>query len=125
MSTQSSGCIPPLTIHKRDHVAWFTLNRPEVGNAVNQELLQAIDHALTDIQDPRNAVRCIVLTGAGQHFCTGIDLRCAQIPPAGQRDSQAPMARSYLDHCIERMLSLRIPIVAAINGAAAGAGMTL
>jgi|SRR5712675_2706072 len=114
-----------LSIEVHDHVGWFTLNRPGACNAINQELLMALDKAFIYAKDSRSNIRCIVLTGAGTHFCGGIDLRSMQSARTDSQNTQGIMKRRFVDHLIERLLSLRLPIVAAVNGAAAGAGMTL
>jgi len=114
-----------LQIEVRDRVGWLTFNRPHNGNAIDQDLVVALDRVLDWAQEAHNRIRCLVLTGAGKHFCSGVDLRSMQALRTGTREDAETMARGFLDHTVERMLNLRIPIVAAVNGAAAGTGMTL
>ena len=108
-----------------DHVGWLTLHGPQSCNAIDQDMLRGLDQALTQAEHSDRDVRALVLQGAGKHFCSGIDLRSMQTPRLGRQDIQPLMARSFLDHIIERLLNLRLPIVAALWGVTAGAGMTL
>lgn len=106
-------------------VCWLTLNRPKVGNAIDQEMILALDYGLDQALEPTRGVRCIVVTGAGDNFCSGIDLRSMKTPLPDESRYQKLMSRSYFDHVIERLVNLRIPVITAVNGVAAGAGMTL
>lgn len=103
-------------------IATITLNRPEVYNACNEqltrELLLALERAGND-----SAVRCIVLTGAGNAFCSGQDLK--EAPERGtERDLRDSLRRRY-NPIIRLMQNLPKPIIAGINGVAAGAGLSL
>ena len=101
----------------RDGVAWLTLNRPAVMNALNTQMRQDITQALSTL-DP--AVRCVVLTGAGRGFCSGQDLTdrsAAANLEATLRDEYEPMLRAITD--------CPVPVIAAVNGTAAGAGANL
>lgn len=101
-------------------VALITLNRPNVMNAINQTLGDELYSAfkLAD-SDPR--VRAVVLTGAGRGFCSGQDLndRIA----VDESVSLANSVRERYNILIAKMQTMRVPVVAAINGACAGAGM--
>ena len=101
----------------RNHVGWITLDRPGIANAIDRPMLCALDKALDFVIERNHAVRAMVLTGTGRHFCSGVDLRAMSAPDG--------MERGFLDHVIERLLSIPVPIVAAISGAAAGSGMTM
>ncbi len=104
-----------------DGVATLTLNRPEVANAVNAQMGQELLAALRSAeQDPR--VRCIVLTGAGKAFCAGQDLKEV---PSGQTTFFGDVLRQRYNPLIQTMRSIPKPIIGAINGVAAGAGMAL
>ncbi len=118
-----------LTRSLRDGVLWLTINRPERANSipwyVRDALIDAFESAHTDL-----AVRCVVLTGAGErHFCTGADLMARQpaaVLPEGapQRPAGAAseMMRRGFQRLMERMLDCEKPILAAVNGTAAGGG---
>src|SRR5438093_11690875 len=105
-------------------LAWITLNRPEARNAINDEMRRALLDALARVAgDP--AIRAAVLTGAGEGFCPGADLW------GGRRDAAAPahatraLMKQNSQRLIRTVLELEKPIVAAVNGVAAGMGAHL
>jgi 2-(1,2-epoxy-1,2-dihydrophenyl)acetyl-CoA isomerase len=102
-----------------DGVATVTLNRPDVLNALNstmrRELLAAVKAAARD-----EATRAVVITGAGRAFCSGADLRGG----SGEREFRRVLTAEY-NPLIEAFRSLPKPVVAAVNGVAAGAGVSL
>lgn len=106
-----------------DHegVATLVLNRPERRNALTTDLLRALLEELAAIQDSRH-VRAVVLTGAGGTFCAGADLD----EFAGSTDQHGPQRRIRLvTEVIARLRNLEQPTVAAVSGAAFGAGWGL
>jgi 2-(1,2-epoxy-1,2-dihydrophenyl)acetyl-CoA isomerase len=102
-----------------DGVATITLNRPESLNALNAvmraELLAALKAAGRD-----DAVRAVVLTGEGRAFCSGADLRGG----SGERAFRRVLTAEY-NPLITTVRELPKPVIAAVNGVAAGAGMSL
>ncbi len=111
-----------ITLDEADGVATLTLNRPEVLNALHTEALEELRAALDHIRDEKTA-RVLVLTGAGRAFCSGAQLATpgsakAQIDP---RDSGSRL-ESHFHPIMERIRALNVPIVCAVNGAAAGGG---
>jgi len=100
-------------------VLTITLNRPDVLNAFNAELHRGFAAALRDARD--GGVRAVVITGAGRGFCVGQDLtefrEAAGDIAARLRDNYHPNIRA--------IRALEKPVIAAVNGAAAGAGMSL
>jgi 2-(1,2-epoxy-1,2-dihydrophenyl)acetyl-CoA isomerase len=104
-----------------DGVAVVTLNRPEVRNAVDRRMAGELQHVLDETADP--AIRCVVLTGAGGSFCSGQDLRA--VAGEGGAASAAAIVRETWNPVVLRLRSLAKPVVAAIGGAAVGAGMSL
>ena len=107
-----------ITVAAEDGVTTITLNRPEVMNALNSGLRVELTTALR----AGHAGRVIVLTGAGRAFCSGQDLTDAQSLGAVDfeavlRDEYVPMIRSITD--------APVPVIAAVNGVAAGAGANL
>ena len=100
-------------------VLTITLNRPDVYNAINRAMHDRLAAALEQAADP--AVRAVVLTGAGRGFCAGQDLREFQELPGGIRDA---LEQTYHPN-IRAIRALEKPVIAAINGACAGAGLSL
>ena len=108
-------------------VTLLTMNRPERLNAMSSELVTDLHAALDDVAaDP--GCRVVVLTGAGRGFCAGLDLKGFGSPP-GAMDEGRPQAglrtQQHIARLIPHMRSLRQPVIAAVNGAAAGGGFAL
>jgi 2-(1,2-epoxy-1,2-dihydrophenyl)acetyl-CoA isomerase len=99
-------------------VLTITFNRPEVYNAFNRALHAALQEALAEARDP--AVRCVVVTGAGKGFCAGQDLKEFGSVSASIRDA---LEQTYHPN-IRLVRALEKPVIAAINGPAAGAGLS-
>jgi 2-(1,2-epoxy-1,2-dihydrophenyl)acetyl-CoA isomerase len=100
-------------------VLTVTLNRPDVLNAFNREMHRALAAALKEARD--GGVRAVVLTGAGRGFCVGQDLTEFREAPG---DIGSRLRESYHPN-IRAIRALDKPVIAAVNGAAAGAGMSL
>ncbi len=100
-------------------VLTITLNRPDVYNAINRAMHERLAAALDEAADPE--VRAVVLTGAGRGFCSGQDLREFQSLPGGVREA---LEQTYHPN-IRAIRALEKPVIAAINGACAGAGLSL
>ena len=100
----------------------LTLNRPDRLNALNPELLNALNDAF-DAVAADERVRAVLLTGAGRGFCAGADLM-QNFGPGTNCDLGALIDSSY-NPLVRRMRGLPKPIVSAVNGVAAGAGMNL
>ena len=100
-------------------VLTITLNRPEVFNAFNRALHAALREALDEAADPD--VRAVVITGAGRGFCSGQDLKEFSELPGGIRDA---LEGTYHPN-IRAIRALEKPVLAAINGPVAGAGLSL
>jgi len=99
-------------------VLTITLNRPDVYNAFNREPHAALREALTEAQDP--AIRCVVVTGAGKGFCAGQDLKEFGAVSASIRDA---LEQTYHPN-VRLVRALEKPVIAAVNGPAAGAGLS-
>jgi len=100
-------------------VLTITLNRPDVFNAFNRALHAALRSALEEAADP--AIRCVVITGAGRGFCAGQDLREFSEIEGTLRDA---LEATYHPN-IRLIRGLAKPVIAAVNGPAAGAGLSL
>ena len=106
----------------KDGIFTITLNRPEVYNAFNEQLTTDLLNAFKEAAKS-DEIRCVVLTGAGKAFCSGQDLKDAP-SGTGQRSLRDSLERRY-NPLIRAMRNLPKPIIAAINGVAAGAGCSL
>jgi 2-(1,2-epoxy-1,2-dihydrophenyl)acetyl-CoA isomerase len=100
-------------------VLTITLNRPDVLNAFNSEMHRGLAAALKDARD--GGVRAVVITGAGRGFCVGQDLTEFREAPG---DIGSRLRGNYHPN-IRAIRALEKPVIAAVNGAAAGAGMSL
>lgn len=108
-----------------DLVGTVILQRPERCNALTGEMIRQISQALNDLHQEKK-VRGIVITGAGAHFCTGMDLRQWQEMYGGNNALQQwHTDAEALKALLEQMLVLPKPIIAAVDGAAMGSGLAL
>ncbi len=106
----------------KDGVGVITLNRPDVYNAMNTEVKLLISEILTEFsQDP--AVRSIVVTGSGRGFCSGADLSEMASRPTGQQVFDDLTTLYYA--IIKKLSLMHKPVIGAINGPMAGAGIGL
>ncbi|HEX7463263.1 MAG TPA: enoyl-CoA hydratase-related protein [Dermatophilaceae bacterium] len=104
-----------------DGVATVTLNRPEAMNALDIATKDLLLAALKQVaQDP--AVRCVVLTGNGRAFCVGQDLREHIALLSNQDESLWSTVPEHYNPIVELLSTMNKPVIAAINGVAAGAG---
>lgn len=106
----------------KDSVMTITLNRPDKRNAMNAELNQELIEAIRAARDDAD-VRAVIITGAGKGFCAGADLTLfAQV-------DRAEFVRDYVIDYYKKMMELIMlmdkPVIAAVNGSAAGAGASL
>jgi 2-(1,2-epoxy-1,2-dihydrophenyl)acetyl-CoA isomerase len=112
-------------LEKREgHVATLILNRPDRMNALNADLVLALNAALTRVEaDPE--INVVVLAGAGRAFCAGGDLA---VIGKGRQESDVtelqPILRSGME-AVLKIRTMRQPVIAAVHGAAAGAGMNI
>jgi 2-(1,2-epoxy-1,2-dihydrophenyl)acetyl-CoA isomerase len=100
-------------------VLTITLNRPEVLNAINRAVHEQLRSSLKEARDPD--VRAVIVTGAGRGFCVGQDLTELREAPG---DIAERLRRFYHPNLLA-LRALEKPVIAAVNGAAAGAGLSL
>jgi enoyl-CoA hydratase len=116
-----------LVEHPRPHVALITLNRPERMNSMAFDVMVPLKEVLENITYD-NAVRVVVLTGAGKGFSSGADHKSAGSVPHVQdltRPTYALRSMQILDDVILALRRLHQPVIAAVNGAAIGGGLCL
>ena len=118
----------PLLIEHHDGVDWVTLNRPESLNALDATLIDALNVYFQGLQRNRD-IRVVVLKGAGANFCAGLDLKQAMARRGGQ--TELPGVTESLDSqrriadIVMLMRRCPQPIIALVQGAAAGGGFAL
>ena len=107
----------------KDGVATITLNRPDAYNALNLALGRDLFHAALEADEDRG-VRCVVITGAGRAFCAGGDVKDFADNP-DRIGILIKELTTYLHGAISRLARSMKPVVMAVNGVAAGGGMSL
>jgi 2-(1,2-epoxy-1,2-dihydrophenyl)acetyl-CoA isomerase len=125
MTTAAESTDQAVTVTTANHICTIALNRPDVFNAVNtqlgKDLLEALDRAEAD-----DDVRVIILTGKGKAFCSGQDLAELKDQYApGHVPDLGPLLRDRYNLIATAICSMGKPVIAAVNGIAAGAGCTL
>ncbi len=114
-----------LVLEKEGHVAVLTLNRPEKMNAINAEMRETLPRALEEIQAD-DSVRALILTGAGRGFCSGADVAVQAARAAGQVvETSRQTLLQLVGSVILGFEKVNKPIIAAVNGIAAGVGLTM
>jgi 2-(1,2-epoxy-1,2-dihydrophenyl)acetyl-CoA isomerase len=111
--------VAEVAIRREGPVLWITLNRPDSLNALNAPMHAGLAVALEEARDP--AVRAVVLTGAGRGFCAGQDMEELRSGVLGI----AELLREQLNRNVLAIRALEKPVLAAVNGPAAGAGLSL
>ena len=104
-----------------DAVGKITLNRPEKYNSFVREMALALQDTLVKCESD-DSIRCILITGAGKAFCAGQDLKEAIDPKGPEIDK---IVREHYNPIIKKIRTIDKPIIAAVNGVAAGAGANL
>ncbi|MCB0462500.1 MAG: enoyl-CoA hydratase-related protein [Flavobacteriaceae bacterium] len=103
-------------------IAFITLNRPEVFNSFNREMALNLQSILDDCET-NNDVRAIVITGGGKAFCAGQDLKEVTSPELNPGFKK--ILEEHYNPIILRIRNIEKPIIAAVNGVAAGAGANI
>src|SRR5437879_5391726 len=106
-----------------DGVARLTLNRPERLNSFNTEMHAEVRAALLSLKD--SAARVLVISGAGRGFCAGQDLNDRAVAPGGAPPDLAASIEKNYKPLVLALRSLPMPVIAAVNGVAAGAGANI
>jgi len=103
-------------------IAFITLNRPEVFNSFNREMALALQDSF-DACEANDAVRAIVLSGKGKAFCAGQDLKEVTTPEINPGFKK--ILEEHYNPIITRIREIKKPVIAAVNGVAAGAGANI
>ena len=123
-ATQPAQSNPLILESKQDGIATLTLNRPDKLNAINKDLAVALNESLGRMTTDKS-LYVVVITGAGRAFCAGGDLG---VIGEGRKKNDTtelePLLRAGM-HAVLKIRSMAQPVIAAVNGAAAGAGMNI
>jgi 2-(1,2-epoxy-1,2-dihydrophenyl)acetyl-CoA isomerase len=123
-SPQPAQNAPVILETKQDGIATVLMNRPDRLNALNNELAMAVNDALGRLAAD-DSVRVVVISGAGRAFCAGGDLGAlGKGRQTGATQELGPILRAGMQ-MILKMRTMPQPVIAAVNGAAAGAGMNV
>jgi len=110
----------PVLLRIADGIAHVTLNRPDVSNGMNVELLKALCDAIM-VCHGEPSVRAVLLTGEGKNFCAGGDVHT--FASKGEKlPEYIRQATAYLQNAVASMIRLEAPVIAAVHGFAAGGG---
>lgn len=105
-------------------IAVLKFNHPEVRNAVGAQMLTELGQAIREVRDRGAEVRCLMITGEGAGFCAGANLADADRTKQRETQGAGDGLRSGYHPLLCAMRDLEMPIVTAVNGAAAGVGMS-
>lgn len=110
--------------HVEQGVMTITLNRPERLNSFNDVMHQQLAECLKQAERD-DTIRCLLITGAGRGFCAGQDLNDRNVVPNGPAPDLGMSVERFYNPLVRRLAKLPKPVIAAVNGVAAGAGATL
>lgn len=113
-----------LRVERRRSAMIVTLNRPDKLNSFNDEMHIALAEALKEA-DENDAIRAVMLTGAGRGFCAGQDLGDRDPNRMTEPPDLGATIETYYNPLIRRLRSLDKPVICAVNGVAAGAGANI
>jgi 2-(1,2-epoxy-1,2-dihydrophenyl)acetyl-CoA isomerase len=108
-----------------NHVATLVIRSAAARNAIDIQAVREMHHALDGIKKAGSGVRALVITGSDGVFCSGVDLHSVDLEAPDARQQAHAELRRFMDPLVLRFGELQYPIVAAVNGAAVGAGMSL
>src|SRR6476661_9107831 len=117
--------VSPVLLEVADGIATITLNRAEAMNSLDVATKEALLDAVRRVADDP-AVRCVVLTGTGRAFCVGQDLKeHIEILRSESSDSLFRTVDEHYNPIVTALAGMAKPVIAAVNGVAAGAGASL
>ena len=114
---------PPILVDRRAGYRVITLNRPDRLNAFNDAMHEALRQALEEIEADADC-RALMITGAGRGFCAGQDLNDRLVKP-GEKMPPSTSLEQHYNPLVRKLRALPFPVVAAVNGVAAGAGCNI
>src|SRR3954451_3483268 len=124
MSAAPTG-VSPVLLEVGDGVATITFNRPEAMNSLDVATKEALLAAVRQVADDAS-VRCVVLTGTGRAFCVGQDLKeHVEILHSGSPETLFRTVDEHYNPIVTTLVGMQKPVIAAVNGVAAGAGASL
>ena len=112
-----------LQFEKKDHIALITLNRPDSANALNIDLARDLMQVSLECDEDAD-IRAAVMTGNGRMFCAGGDLK-SFAAQGDQLPAHMKEVTTYLHGAVSRFARMDAPLIGAVNGTAAGAGMSI
>jgi 2-(1,2-epoxy-1,2-dihydrophenyl)acetyl-CoA isomerase len=113
-----------IQVERDGNLGWIRINRPERLNALAGDMRDRIDHALETL-DAETPIRCVAITGVGRAFSTGGDVKAmAALHQEGDQARFEELVRTGI-RIVKRIHEMRKPVIAAVNGVAAGAGASL
>lgn len=114
-----------LTVELRDRAAYVTLNRPDVRNAFNSQLIEELKRTFYDISEGNAGdVRAVVLAGAGQSFCAGADINWMRASLEFSHDENVADA-IHMANMFDQINRCPVPVIGRVHGAALGGGVGL
>jgi len=112
----------PIIIEIKNNIAFIALNRPDVFNSFNREMALSLQNEL-DVCNDNKEIRAIVITGNGKAFCAGQDLKEVTSPELNPGFKK--ILEEHYNPIVSRIRNIKKPIIAAVNGVAAGAGANI
>ncbi|RPF91315.1 MAG: enoyl-CoA hydratase/isomerase [Rhizobiales bacterium TMED168] len=113
-----------ITLEKKDDIGIMKFNDPDAMNAVSNEMLEGLWDCLNTIEEKNSNIKCLVITGEGRGFCAGANLSGgSDRSNTGRQDAGHRLETGY-HPILRRLKNLKIPMITAVNGPAAGVGMS-
>ncbi len=113
-----------ITLEKKDDIGIMKFNDPDAMNAVSNEMLEGLWDCLNAIEEKNSNIKCLVITGEGRGFCAGANLSGgSDRSNTGRQDAGHRLETGY-HPILRRLKNLKIPMITAVNGPAAGVGMS-
>ncbi len=111
-----------IVFDSKDHIAIISLNRPDKLNAFNDAMHKNLAQALDKVESDKN-IRVLILTGQGRGFCAGQDL--GDRNPSETKTDLGETVERFYNPLITKLHNMRVPVICAVNGVAAGAGANI